>query len=69
MDQLLQSPEFAAQVAEECQRLLQRLVSPELRAIVLLKMEGYTIEEIAAQQDCAPRTIERKVPGSAAVPR
>jgi DNA-directed RNA polymerase specialized sigma24 family protein len=55
------TPEFAVQVAEECQRLLDRLGSTELRAIALWKMEGYTTEEIAAKQDCAPRTIERKL--------
>jgi DNA-directed RNA polymerase specialized sigma24 family protein len=55
------TPEFAVQVAEECQRLLDRLGSSELRAIALWKMEGYTTEEIAAKQDCAPRTIERKL--------
>jgi DNA-directed RNA polymerase specialized sigma24 family protein len=55
------TPEFAAQVAEACQQLLARLGSAELRAIALWKMEGYTTEEIAAKQDCAPRTIERKL--------
>jgi DNA-directed RNA polymerase specialized sigma24 family protein len=55
------TPEFAVQVAETCQQLLDRLGSAELRAIALWKMEGYTTEEIAAKQDCAPRTIERKL--------
>jgi DNA-directed RNA polymerase specialized sigma24 family protein len=55
------TPEFAAQVTEACQRLLARLGSAELRAIALWKLEGYTTEEIAAKQDCAPRTIERKL--------
>ena len=53
--------EFAAQVVEECQRLLDRLGSAELRTIALRKMEGYTTEEIAAKRDCAPRTVERKL--------
>src|SRR5262249_17720690 len=41
------TPDFAAQVAEECQRLLA-LLDEELRSIALCKMEGYTTEEIAA---------------------
>jgi DNA-directed RNA polymerase specialized sigma24 family protein len=54
-------PPFAAQVAEECQRLLDRLGDAGLREVALRKMEGYTNEEIATRLDCAPRTIERKL--------
>ncbi len=55
------SPEFAAELAENCQRLLQRLGNDELRTIALSKMEGYTTDEIAGQLNCAPRTVERKL--------
>ncbi len=55
------TPEEAAEVADECQRLLNLLDEPELRQIALLKVEGYTNEEIATRLDCVPRTIERKV--------
>ena len=55
------TPEFAAEVAEECRRLLDSLGDPTLRAVALWKMEGYTSEEIAARLDCAPRTVERKL--------
>lgn len=55
------SPDFAAEVAENCQRLLDLLGDEELRAIALSKMEGYTTEEIANQLECAPRTVERKL--------
>ncbi len=55
------SPEFAAQVAEECQRLLDALTDDVTRAVALTKMEGYTNEEIAKKLDCAPRTVERKL--------
>jgi DNA-directed RNA polymerase specialized sigma24 family protein len=55
------TPEFAAQVAEECQRLLDLLKEDDLRAIALAKMEGYGTEEIAARLDCAPRTVQRKL--------
>jgi len=32
-----------------------------LRSIAVWKMEGYTVEEIAARLGCVPRTIERKL--------
>jgi DNA-directed RNA polymerase specialized sigma24 family protein len=55
------SPDFAAQVAEECRRLLNLLNDAELQAVALRKMEGYTIEEIAEQQSVVPRTVKRKL--------
>jgi DNA-directed RNA polymerase specialized sigma24 family protein len=55
------SPDEAAELADECRRLLESLKEPELRQIALWKVEGYTHEEIAARLDCVPRTIERKV--------
>jgi hypothetical protein len=36
------SPEFALQVAEECQRLLGSLVDDTLRSVALRKMEGHS---------------------------
>jgi RNA polymerase sigma factor (sigma-70 family) len=53
------SPDFAAQVGEECQRLLNALDDPELRRAAVLKMEGYTVAEIAAQMGCVSRTVKR----------
>ena len=55
------SPEFALQMTEECQRLLDRLSDSLLRAIAVWKMEGYTTDEIAAKLGCVPRTVERKL--------
>lgn len=55
------TPEFAAQVAEEYQRLLVLLDDDVLRSVALAKMEGYTNEEIAARLGCVPRTVERKL--------
>jgi hypothetical protein len=48
------SPEFALEVAQECDRLLDRLGDDNLRQIVLWKMEGFTDQEVAAQLNCAP---------------
>jgi RNA polymerase sigma factor (sigma-70 family) len=55
------TPEEAAAMADECERLLALLDDPELRRIALLKVEGYTTEEIARVLNCVPRTVERKV--------
>jgi DNA-directed RNA polymerase specialized sigma24 family protein len=55
------TPAFAAQMAEECRRLLERLDSPELRTVALRKVEGYSNEEIAAQLGCGLRTVERRL--------
>jgi DNA-directed RNA polymerase specialized sigma24 family protein len=55
------TPEFAARLAEECERLLDRLDDAALRAVALAKMEGYSHEEIAARLGCTPRTVTRKL--------
>ncbi len=55
------SPEFAAQAAEECRRLFDLLGDAELERIALLKMEGYTVEQIAQQLGYVPRTVKRKM--------
>jgi DNA-directed RNA polymerase specialized sigma24 family protein len=55
------TPEEAAEMGDECRRLLGLLDEPELQQIALWKVEGYTNEEIAAKLDCVTRTVERKV--------
>jgi DNA-directed RNA polymerase specialized sigma24 family protein len=55
------TPEFAAQVAEEYQHLLDRLGDDGLREIAVAKMEGYTHEEIAARLGCAVVTVGRRL--------
>jgi DNA-directed RNA polymerase specialized sigma24 family protein len=55
------TPEFAAQVAEECERLLALLGDATLRDVALWKMEGYSNDEIAARLGCVARTVERKL--------
>jgi DNA-directed RNA polymerase specialized sigma24 family protein len=55
------TPEFAAEVAEECRHLLERLDDGELRAIAVWKMEGDSAPEIAARLGCALSTVERRL--------
>lgn len=55
------TPEFAAQMAEECGRLLSCLDDPELQSIAVFRMEGYTAAEIAGRLGCAVSTVERRL--------
>jgi RNA polymerase sigma factor (sigma-70 family) len=55
------TPAFAAQVAEQCQRLLELLGDATLRQVAVWKMEGCTKDEIAERLDCSRRTVARKL--------
>lgn len=55
------TPEFAAIMVDECRRLLRLLNDPELAALAIAKMEGCRNREIAEEQRCAERTIERQL--------
>jgi len=55
------TPELAVQVTEQCETLMEALDDPSLRLTALLKLEGYTNEEIARSLDCAVGTVERKL--------
>jgi RNA polymerase sigma factor (sigma-70 family) len=55
------TPEFAAQVAEQYQRLLDALRDESLRQVAVWKMEGLTNDEIAGRLDCSRRTVARKL--------
>ena len=64
LDQMLSrepTPDLAAQVADQCQWLLKRLGDQELEQVALWRMEGDSIEEIAAKAGCAPRSVKRKL--------
>jgi RNA polymerase sigma factor (sigma-70 family) len=55
------TPEFAAMVAEEYQRLLDALPDATHRKIAILRMEGWKDDEIAEQVGCVRRTVGRKL--------
>ena len=55
------SPELAAEVADECRRLMNMLGDKELERIALWRMEGRSVEEIAKQLGYAPRSVKRKL--------
>jgi DNA-directed RNA polymerase specialized sigma24 family protein len=55
------TPDFAAEVAEQCERLLHHLGDPGLRSLAVWKMEGRTNQEIADQLGCCLSTVERRL--------
>jgi RNA polymerase sigma factor (sigma-70 family) len=54
------TPEFAAEMAEQCARLLDCLPS-DCRQVAHYKLDGYTSDQIAEKLNVAPRTVERKL--------
>jgi DNA-directed RNA polymerase specialized sigma24 family protein len=60
-------PALAAEVAENCRRLLDALGEGVLREIALAKMEGETNKAIAARLGVAEITVERKLAGCRAI--
>ncbi len=54
-------PGLAAEMAEECDRLLAVLGDPDLKKVALLRMDGHSVEAVAATVGCAPRTVKRKL--------
>jgi hypothetical protein len=55
------SPEFASQVAEECQSCVDRLRDPTLRRIALMKLACFTNEEIREALGCSLRSVTLKL--------
>ena len=57
----LPTPEVAAQLIEEYQRLMKQLGDSTSRSVATWKLEGYTNAEIAARLGCITKTVERKL--------
>ena len=55
------TPEFAALVAEEYRRRLAALPEESLRRVAVLKLEGYSNEEIAGRLGLGLRSVVRKL--------
>lgn len=54
------TPDFAIEVAEEAEELMERL-EPRLRPVARLKLEAHANEEIARALGCSLRTVERRL--------
>jgi DNA-directed RNA polymerase specialized sigma24 family protein len=64
LEQLLSrepTPAQIVQMREECERLLRGLGDDELRTVALWRLEGYTVEEIAARLGCVARSVKRRL--------
>jgi DNA-directed RNA polymerase specialized sigma24 family protein len=55
------TPDFAAQVVEEYARLLGKLETEELRNLARMRLENYSVAEIAAALDSSVRTVRRRL--------
>ena len=55
------TPQFAAEMAEQVERLLDVLEEEQLRTIAVMKLEGHTNQEIAAHFGIAVRSVARKL--------
>ena len=55
------TPDFAAEMIEAVNRLLAQLADDQLRQIALLKLEGYSNQEIAEKIGRAVTAVERRL--------
>jgi RNA polymerase sigma factor (sigma-70 family) len=55
------TPEHLAMLEEQTQRLLGLLRDDRLRQIACLRIEGYTVSEIATKMTIGTRSVERKL--------
>jgi DNA-directed RNA polymerase specialized sigma24 family protein len=55
------TPDMKALFADQCQHLFDLLDDDMLETIALLRMEGYSVAEIATKIDCAKRSVERRL--------
>jgi DNA-directed RNA polymerase specialized sigma24 family protein len=55
------SPDLEAQAAEQYLWLLEVLGDEELKQVAVWRMEGYSVEEVAAKLGCAPRSVKRRL--------
>ena len=55
------SPQLAAECSEEVERLMYSLEHEDLKTVAVMKMEGFTNQEIATQFRCSLTSIERKL--------
>jgi RNA polymerase sigma factor (sigma-70 family) len=55
------TPDIAAVVADETRQLIASLDDELAQNVAVLKMEGYTHDEIAKKLSCTTRTVERRI--------
>lgn len=55
------TPAFAVEVADMSEYLMTQLPEPDMKQIVLLKLEGHTNDDIAEMMKITRRTVQRKL--------
>ena len=55
------SPEDSYFALEECKRLLSILPNENLKRLAVLKVDGYTNEEVAEIMNCTRRSVQRRL--------
>ena len=55
------TPDMKALFADQCQHLFDVLDDDMLQTIALLRMEGYSVDEVASRVGCAKRSVERRL--------
>jgi RNA polymerase sigma factor (sigma-70 family) len=56
-----QDPAVIYMMEEECAKLLGKLQREDVKMVALLKIEGFTNEEIADQLGCTRRSVQRRL--------
>jgi RNA polymerase sigma factor (sigma-70 family) len=56
------APDFLVALQEQYVRLLEMLRNDQLREIAVLRIEGYSVAEIAERAGISQRAVERKLP-------
>lgn len=55
------NPATTAMMQDECQRMLTTLGKRDVQLVALLRVEGYTNEQIAQQLGCTRRSVQRRI--------
>ena len=55
------APDLAVMMAEEFRLRIEALDDDQIRQVALLRLDGYSNEEIAARMGCATRTVIRRI--------
>lgn len=55
------APDAKAESANYCEALFDQLEDDVLKVIALLRIEGYSVDEIAQRAGCAKRSVERRL--------
>lgn len=53
--------DLQAELAEECDVLLDQLPDEQLRQIAIMRMEGFLVDEVALRMDLSKRAVERRL--------